>query len=75
MGLGILAIVRQQSPFRVGIFSPVHRLGRFEFLVLFFLEAKENTHVIVIVTMRLMPRLLFPLPGRSWLLWFTKFYS
>jgi hypothetical protein len=41
MGLGILAIVRQQSPFRVGIFSPVRRLGRFEFLVLFGSKRKH----------------------------------
>jgi hypothetical protein len=56
-------------------FFSLHRLGRFEFSILFFLEAKkENTHVIVIVAMRLlMPRLFLPLPGRRWLLWFTNF--
>lgn len=37
-----------------------------------FLEA-ENTHVIVIVIMRSMPRLLFPFSKRRWFFWLSNF--
>jgi hypothetical protein len=74
MGLGILAIIRQQSPFRVGIFFSLRRLGRFEFLILFFLAARKyacnrNRNNAIDAA-----ALFFsPLPEGRWLLWFTNF--
>jgi hypothetical protein len=41
-------------------------------LIVPFLEA-ENTHVIIIVIMRSMPRLLFPFSKRRWFFWLSNF--